>query len=172
MLTSIRLLVLDVDGVLTDGGIRIDDRGVETKRFSVRDGFAIAAARHAGIAVAVATGRSSPLVNLRMAELGVEPVLQGVRDKRAAVERIGGIVGVEPAGTACMGDDLVDLPALGYAGVAICPADAVAEVRERADLVTEACGGHGAVREAIEKIMKAQGTWDAVVERYGGEVRE
>jgi len=168
MLEAIELLVLDVDGVLTDGGVHVDDRGVESRRFSVRDGFGIAAARRSGLQVAVASGRASPLVRLRMAELGVAPVLQGVRDKRAALEQLCAGMDLDPARAAYMGDDLVDLPAMARAGAGMAPADAAPEVLARADWVAGARGGHGAVREAIEAILGARGLWQAVLERFGG----
>lgn len=164
---DIRLIVLDVDGVLTDGGIIVDDNGVESKRFHVRDGFAIRAAMRVGVQVAVVTGRASRVVALRMAELQVPHVLQGVKDKRIGLETVCQQAKVDPSEAAFMGDDLIDLPALLRCGYPMTVADAAKEVRDVARYTTHARGGHAAVREAIEHILKAQDKWDAVVESYG-----
>jgi len=164
---SISLLVFDVDGVLTDGAIQIDDRGVETKCFSVRDGFAIRAALRSGIKIGVLTGRSSPCVALRMNELGITLLMQGATNKAIGVETLCQQAGVELGDTGYMGDDIPDLPAMLRCGYKMAPADAASEVRAVADLVTTAPGGRGAVREAIEHLLKAQGKWEAVLEEFG-----
>jgi len=164
--SSIRLMLFDVDGVLTDGGIVLDDLGRESKRFHVRDGFAMRAAVNAGVQVGVVTGRESRVVTLRMAELKIDLLLQGVKDKAAGVAELCRRAGVEPGAAAFVGDDLIDLPAMRVCGYAIAVADAVAEARQIADFVTEARGGCGAGREAIEHVLRAQGKWDAVVARY------
>ncbi len=164
--TQVRFMVMDVDGVLTDGSIIIDDHGIEAKRFHVRDGFAIRQAQQVGLKVGVLTGRNTRAVNLRMAELGIEYVLQGVSDKAAGLEQLCRQAVVEPAQTAFLGDDLVDLPAMRRCGFPIAVADAVDEVRQVACFVTAARGGRGAVREAIEHVLGAKGLWRQIVDRF------
>jgi 3-deoxy-D-manno-octulosonate 8-phosphate phosphatase (KDO 8-P phosphatase) len=164
---DIKLIVFDVDGVLTDGGIYVDDRGTESKRFHVRDGFAIRAAMSLGLRIGVLTGRSTPAVALRMAELGVNLLIQGAHDKATAFETLCQQAGVETLEAAYVGDDLIDLPAMLRCGYPIAVADAVEDVRAEARYVTTYSGGAGAGREAIEHILRAQGRWDEVVERYG-----
>lgn len=160
------LLILDVDGVLTEGSIIMDDHGVQSKRFHVRDGFAIREAMRVGLSVGILTGRASRVVTLRAAELRVDLLLQGCGDKRIGLETLCQQAGVEPEQTAYLGDDLVDAPAMLRCGYPMAVADAAAEVREIAKFVTLTPGGHGAVREAIEHLLKAQNKWDAVVERF------
>jgi 3-deoxy-D-manno-octulosonate 8-phosphate phosphatase (KDO 8-P phosphatase) len=155
----IRLLVVDVDGVLTDGGLDYGAAGEETKRFFVQDGLALVAARRAGLAVAVISGRASAAVTRRMTELGVSEVHQGVQDKAAAVESVMGRLGLRAAEVAVMGDDLPDLPLMKQAGLALAPANAVAEVRRAADWVARRAGGAGAVRDAVEMLLKARKGW-------------
>ena len=162
----IDLLVLDVDGVLTDGGILVDDRGVETKQFHVRDGSAIVAWRKLGKRVAILSGRSAPLVDRRAAELGIAPVVQGATRKGEAFRAILADLGVEARRACFVGDDLADLPPLLHAGLAACPADAAPEVRQVAHLVAAAPGGRGAVREIIEVLLNHQSLWDRVVARH------
>jgi 3-deoxy-D-manno-octulosonate 8-phosphate phosphatase (KDO 8-P phosphatase) len=155
----IRLLVLDVDGVLTDGGLDYGAAGEETKRFFVQDGLALVAARRAGLAVAVISGRASAAVTRRMTELGVTEVHQAVQDKAAAVESMMGRLGLRAAEVAVMGDDLPDLPLMKQAGLALAPANAVTEVRRAADWVARRAGGAGAVRDAVEMLLKARKGW-------------
>ena len=156
---KIRLLVLDVDGVLSDGLIHIDGRGVETKTFHTRDGAGIAIWRMLGHEVAIITGRSSMTVQHRADELGIRHVFQGVRDKMKALGTLLGELGLAASEAAAMGDDLPDLPMLRLAGYPIAVADAAREVREMAAFVTLRPGGRGAVREAIEHLLKAQERW-------------
>lgn len=158
-LASIRLLVLDVDGVLTDGVIAIDDLGVETKHFFVRDGSAIALWRKTGRRVAILSGRKAACVDRRAAELGISPVVQGAASKVEPFLAIVREVGVAIEQTCYMGDDWADLEILSLAGLglAACPADAASEVREVAHVVASSPGGRGAVREVIEAILKEQG---------------
>jgi len=163
----IRMIVFDVDGVLTDGSIQIDDRGIESKRFFVRDGFAIRAAMSLGIKIGVLTGRSSRSVTLRMAELGIDLVQQGHIDKAIGLERLCQRTQIDPGEIAYVGDDLIDLPAMLRCGYPIAVADAVAEVRNEARYITHARGGRGAARDAIEHILKSQGRWEELIERYG-----
>jgi 3-deoxy-D-manno-octulosonate 8-phosphate phosphatase (KDO 8-P phosphatase) len=155
----IRLLVLDVDGVLTDGRLHYGAAGEEVKIFDVRDGLAMVAGQKAGLAFAVISGRASRAVSRRMAELGVREVHQGVADKAAVLAAVRARLGVAPAQVAAMGDDLTDLPLMAGAGLALAPKDAVGEVRRAAHWVARRPGGRGAVREAVEMLLKARGAW-------------
>ena len=165
----ITALVLDVDGVLTDGGIVYGDDGVELKQFHVRDGSGLVIWRRAGKRAAVISGRRSRVVEVRAAELGVAPVLQGVADKLAAYRQLLAETGLRPEEVCFVGDDLPDLPVLRSCGLAAAVADACAEVRADAHYVTRAPGGRGAVREVIELVLRCQGQWQGVVERYRNE---
>jgi 3-deoxy-D-manno-octulosonate 8-phosphate phosphatase (KDO 8-P phosphatase) len=162
----IRLLLLDVDGVLTDGSINYTDDGVELKRFHVRDGSGLKLWQLAGKRAAIISGRTSRAVEVRAMELGVSPVIQGQSDKVAAFARVLAEVGVTADEVAAIGDDLPDLPLIGSAGLGIAVADACEELRAAADYTTQACGGHGAVREAVEWMLKLTGAWDGLVARY------
>jgi 3-deoxy-D-manno-octulosonate 8-phosphate phosphatase (KDO 8-P phosphatase) len=159
----IELLLVDVDGVLTDGVIAIDDHGVETKHFHVRDGSALSLWRKAGKRAAILSGRSSPAVDRRAAELGIAPVIQGAASKGEPFRRLLAEMGLDPRQVCYVGDDLPDLPVLLAAGLAACPADAAPEVREVSHLVARSPGGRGAIREVVEIILKHQGAWDALV---------
>ncbi|GIW89261.1 MAG: haloacid dehalogenase [Isosphaeraceae bacterium] len=163
---EITLLVLDVDGVMTDGAILLDDHGVEGRHFYVRDGIAMNLWRRAGHRAAILSGRSAPVVTRRAAELRIHPVLQGVSDKAAAFRTILSQLSVSPEHACFMGDDLVDLPALRLAGLSACPADAVAEVRQAVDLVVDSPGGRGAVRDLVEWILRQQGRFEAAAADY------
>lgn len=162
----IELLVVDVDGVLTDGVIAIDDRGVETKHFHVRDGSALNLWRKAGKRVAILSGRWSPAVKHRAAELGIDRVILGASDKSTPFRSLIGELGVDATQVCYVGDDIPDLPVLAAVGLAACPADAAPEVRAAAHLVTQAPGGRGAVREIVELILKSQGAWDELLGRF------
>jgi 3-deoxy-D-manno-octulosonate 8-phosphate phosphatase (KDO 8-P phosphatase) len=155
----IELLVLDVDGVITDGSLLVDPTGQEWKRFHVHDGLAMVAARRAGLPVAVVSGRASPAVARRMAELGVNELHQGVADKVPVVRAIIARLGLLPAQVAAMGDDLPDLPVMEMVGLRLAPANAVQEVRRAAHWVSRRGGGEGAVREAIEMLLRARRAW-------------
>ncbi|MFI5373373.1 MAG: KdsC family phosphatase [Candidatus Rokuibacteriota bacterium] len=155
----IRLLILDVDGVLTDGGLLYGASGEETKRFHVHDGLALVAARKAGLQVAVLSSRASAAVTRRMTELGVSEVHQGVMDKASALAALCERLGVPISAVAMMGDDLPDLAAMGRVGLALAPANAVAEVKRVAHWVARRRGGDGAVREAVEMLLKARRAW-------------
>lgn len=159
----IRLLVLDVDGVLTDGRIWLDPGGGETKTFHVRDGHGLVLAQRAGVGVALVSGRRSRVVDLRAKELGIRDVHQGCREKAAALANLRRKWKAAPEEVAVMGDDLVDLPLFREAGLALAVSDAPAEVRRRADWVSRSPGGQGAVREAVEMILKARGSWNGIV---------
>lgn len=155
----IRLLILDVDGVLTDGGLLYGASGEETKRFHVHDGLALVAARKAGLQVAVLSSRASAAVTRRMTELGVSEVHQGVGDKASVLVALCERLGVPTSAVAMMGDDLPDLAAMGRVGLALAPANAVAEVKRAAHWVARRRGGDGAVREAVEMLLKARRAW-------------
>ncbi|MCK4873184.1 MAG: HAD hydrolase family protein [Phycisphaerales bacterium] len=166
---KVRLLTLDVDGVLTDGSILIDDLGREAKRFHVRDGAGIRMWIKTGRQVAIITGRRGMAVTHRAAELGIALVYQGRLDKAAVLREIAEKTGIEPEATAHVGDDLPDLPVMRMVGYPIAVGDAVDAVRNAAAHVTERPGGHGAVREAIEHLLGAAGELDAIAARYGAE---
>ena len=152
----VRLLVLDVDGVLTDGRLHITADGEETKVFHVRDGSGIVAVQRAGIQVAIISGRASAAVTRRAAELGIQHVRQGIGDKGAALEQLLHELQLAPERLACVGDDTPDLPMLERASLAIVVADAHASVRPAAHWITTAAGGHGAVREVCDLLLHAQ----------------
>lgn len=164
----IRLLVLDVDGVLTDGSIVYTDAGEQIKSFHVRDGHGLRLVQQAGLEVALITGRQSAALTHRAENLGLQQVFQGVRDKVAVLQSLQATLGISSLETAVMGDDLVDLAMMQQAGLAVAVADATPEVRARAHLVTSASGGRGAVRELCELILKAKGLWDDLLRRYLG----
>jgi 3-deoxy-D-manno-octulosonate 8-phosphate phosphatase (KDO 8-P phosphatase) len=163
---EIRLLLTDVDGVLTDGGVVLDNQGVETKCFNIRDGLAIRLWQHAGGQSGIVTGRSSQVVKLRSTELEMDVVRQGVKDKLPEVQAIAIALKLRPDQIAYIGDDLPDIPTIRYAGLGIAVADAPEEVREAADYVTSVPGGRGAVREVVELLLKNTGRWDSVIRRY------
>jgi 3-deoxy-D-manno-octulosonate 8-phosphate phosphatase (KDO 8-P phosphatase) len=169
---AIELLVLDVDGVLTDGVIAIDDHGVETKHFFVRDGSALALWRKAGKRVAILSGRRAACVDRRAAELGIAPVVQGVARKAEPFQTLVRDCGLELGQTCYMGDDLPDIPVFRLAGLAASPADAVPAVRRAAHFVTTAPGGRGAVREVVETILGHQSAWDGLVAAVSEEAQE
>ena len=162
----IELLLVDVDGVLTEGVIALDDNGIETKHFHVRDGSAIAAWRRCGKRVAILSGRWAPAVDRRAAELGIAPVIQGAADKGPAFRALIRELGLDARQVCYVGDDLPDLPVLAAVGLAACPADAAEEVRAIAHFVTNAPGGKGAVREVVETVLKVQGVWPDLIARY------
>jgi len=162
----IKLVAFDIDGVMTDGGLHYTDDGGELKTFNVQDGLGLKMMQRAGIELAIVTGRTSGVVAARAADLGIEHVYQGVADKRAAVGGLLDKLGLDWPDCAFMGDDLIDLPAMTRCGLAIAPANARPIVKARAHTVTDAGGGHGAVREAIELILSAQGKLDAAFAPY------
>jgi 3-deoxy-D-manno-octulosonate 8-phosphate phosphatase (KDO 8-P phosphatase) len=153
---DIRLLVLDVDGVLTDGRLYFTARGEEMKCFHVRDGAGVVQAIRAGLQIAVISGRQSKAVERRAAELGVTWVRQGVHDKLAAARELLDILALGPQAVACMGDDTPDLPLFEIARLAVAPADAHPAVKSQAHFVTQAAGGQGAVREVCDLILESQ----------------
>lgn len=165
----IKLVLFDVDGVLTDGTVIIHADGSDSKTFDIKDGLAIVWAQRAGLTVGFLSARTSASTLHRAAQLGVTLVHQGVASKLETYEQIVGDVCDDDANVAYMGDDIVDLAVLGRAGLSAAPADAVADVRKRVDWVSSAKGGAGAVRELIELILRAQGRWDALVAAYADE---
>jgi len=163
---ALRLLLFDVDGVLTDGTVEISSDGPESKRFGIRDGLALKWAQREGFEIGLVSGRASEATTRRAAELGIRIVVQGVGDKRVAFDEVLRAAGVVPEHAAFMGDDLVDLPAMAAAGVSAAPADAVSEVLASVDWISRHPGGRGAVREFIEFVLKAQGRWTSVLDGY------
>lgn len=159
---AIQLLVLDVDGVLTEGSVTYQAMGstiLEEKRFHVRDGSGLVTWHKRGRHSAIITGRSSPIVEKRASELGIGQVIQGSRDKRVSLEQILSHYGIDTGQVACVGDDTPDLPMLQFCELAVAVADACSEVLNVAHYVTQAPGGRGAVREVIERILRCQGQW-------------
>ncbi len=165
---SIELLLSDVDGVLTDGGVIFNNQGIELKEFHIRDGLGIKLWQRVGHRFGIVTGRASHIVKLRAAELAIDLVRQGVEDKWSVVQQMLLELKLAPDQVAFVGDDLPDLPVVGRVGLGIAVADAVEELRQTAHYTTQLSGGRGAVREAIEVILKAQGRWPALIQRYGG----
>jgi 3-deoxy-D-manno-octulosonate 8-phosphate phosphatase (KDO 8-P phosphatase) len=163
---KVKLLILDVDGVLTDGRIVMDDAGLESKAFDVKDGHGLKILMRFGIDVVLLTGRRSQVVEYRAADLGITEVHQEVRNKAEAFAEILKRRGLISEEVACVGDDVVDIPLLKRAGFSVAVADAVPEVRRIVDYVTRQGGGRGAVREVCEVILKAQNRWTDVSARY------
>ncbi len=163
---KIKLLICDVDGVLTDGGITLDANGVETKRFDVKDGHGLKLLQRVGIQVALLTGRTSQVVSYRAKELHITEVIQGAKNKKKAYHVLKERTGCQDEHIAYVGDDVVDIPVLRKVGVAIAVGDAVDEVKAIAHYVTSRTGGHGAIREIVQLILKTQNLWERVLERY------
>jgi 3-deoxy-D-manno-octulosonate 8-phosphate phosphatase (KDO 8-P phosphatase) len=163
---KLKLLILDVDGVLTDGKLFFDNQGNEYKSFHARDGHGIKLLRQSGVEVAVISGRKSNSVALRMKNLGIEHVYQGHENKRDAFNEIIEKLGITPEQAAHVGDDLLDLPIMIRVGLAIAVADANFAVKQHADWCTTLSGGQGAVREVCDFIMQAQGHFDEVLNTY------
>ncbi|MGZ5224956.1 MAG: KdsC family phosphatase [Burkholderiales bacterium] len=157
----VKLAIFDVDGILTDGGLYYSDSGEETKVFDVRDGHGMKMLQTSGVALAIITSRQSRCVTRRAENLGIDLVFQGVENKLSAFHALTARLGVEPSACAYMGDDWVDLPVLTRCGLALSVPEAPAVVRQRVHYVTHASGGRGAVREACELMMQAQGTFDS-----------
>jgi 3-deoxy-D-manno-octulosonate 8-phosphate phosphatase (KDO 8-P phosphatase) len=167
----VRLLLFDVDGVLTDGTILVHADGTESKRFHVRDGTAIVWAHRAGLRTGLLSGRNSVATAQRAAQLGISVVRQDALAKEEAYVEILAEHELTDAEVAYMGDDLLDLPVLVRVGLSAAPADAVDDVRARVDWVSRARGGHGAVREFVQMVLGAQGRWQPILEGYAGEDR-
>lgn len=163
---NIKLLVLDVDGVLTNGQIFFDGHGEALKVFHTQDGLGIAAAGQVGLKTAIITGRISDMVRVRAAELKIDDLYQGAKDKVSALKEIVKKRNLTLQQVAYVGDDLNDLPALAIVGMPCAVANAVSEVKDCAKYIAAHDGGQGAVREIIEVILTAQGKWDQVLSRY------
>ncbi len=164
---AIELILSDVDGVLTDGGLIFDNEGIETKKFYVRDGMGIALWRQAGFRFGILTSRTSHIVQLRAAELGIDIVRQGFRDKLPAAREIAASLKLNLNQVCYVGDDLPDLPVLKSVGLAVTVADAADEAKQAAHMITTQVGGKGAIRETIEQILKAKKRWEDIVARFG-----
>ena len=174
--SKIKLLALDVDGVLTDGSLNIGAEGELFKAFNARDGLGLSCLLRSGVRVAIITGRKSAIIHRRAEELGITELYEGIKDKRKILADLAAAGGLGQEEIAYMGDDLNDLPALLYvglacapadaAGLACAPADAAPEVISASSFVAANNGGRGAVREAAELILKAQGKWNEIVNAY------
>jgi 3-deoxy-D-manno-octulosonate 8-phosphate phosphatase (KDO 8-P phosphatase) len=165
-MTGIKLLLFDVDGVLTDGSIIVHGDGSESKEFNIRDGAGIVWAQRAGLAIGLLSARLADATAVRATQLGITIVVQGAANKLLGYERILEDSGLTDDQVGYMGDDLQDLPVLRRAGFSAAPADAAPEVRAAVQWVSSSGGGHGAVRECIEHVLRAQGTWRTAVADY------
>ena len=163
---KVRILILDVDGVLTDGKIIMDYQGRELKAYDVRDGHGIKLLLRAGIEVAMVTGRKSSVVEKRAEDLGVKRVRQGVYNKIEAYMEIAQEVGIKDEEVCFVGDDLIDIPLLKRVGLPIVVADGLDEAKEFALYITRSSGGRGAVREVCELLLQAHGKWEEILRRY------
>ncbi len=160
---NIKLLILDVDGVLTDGGITLDGEGNELKTFYVRDGHGIKMLAAAGVQIAIITGRYSKVVEIRAHELGIKEVYQRCHIKSVAYEHLLQKLGISDRETAYIGDDIIDIPILRRTGLSVAVADATEETKAESALITKNKGGRGSVREICELILKAKGKWKALM---------
>jgi 3-deoxy-D-manno-octulosonate 8-phosphate phosphatase (KDO 8-P phosphatase) len=163
---AVRMIVFDVDGVLTDGSLFYDNQGEEYKAFNSRDGHGIKMLRASGVDIGIITGRTSQIVLHRARNLGIEHIHQGAEDKLVALQRLLNETGFSSQQIAYMGDDVVDLPVINRCGLAITVPDAPDEVKARSHIITVASAGRGAAREACELIMRAQGNWAAQMALY------
>ena len=162
----LKLVAMDVDGVLTNGTVTYDSSGLEHKSFCIKDGLGIKLLQKAGLRVALITGRSSAMVERRAAELGITDLIQGREDKLTALQEMVALMGCTLEDAAYMGDDLPDLAAIKGAAYGACPADAVGPVRDAADFIATTQGGQGAVREWAETLLRARGEWETLVKTY------
>jgi 3-deoxy-D-manno-octulosonate 8-phosphate phosphatase (KDO 8-P phosphatase) len=165
-LARIKLLILDVDGVMTDGRIIYDANGTESKFFNVKDGHGIKMVQRAGIQVAIISGRKSLVVELRARELAIDTVYQGALDKLVPFQEILATQGLDASQVAFMGDDVIDLPILRRVGFSAAPCDAVDEVLAAVHFTARNRGGWGAVRELCDLLLKGAGRWDEITARY------
>ncbi len=163
---NIRLVLLDVDGVLTDGRLLIGEDGTESKAFNTRDGHGIKMLQQTGIEVGIITGRTSGSVKRRAADLRVKHLYQGREDKLSVLKELLAKLALQPTQAAFVGDDVIDLPTMLQVGLAVAVNDAHELVKEHAHWVTPSAGGHGAVREVCEMIMRAQGTYATTIQSY------
>ena len=165
-LKGVKMLILDVDGVMTDGRIIMDDEGHQLKNFNVRDGHGLKIIQRYGIKIAILTGRKSEVVNHRAHDLEIKEVYQGALNKKEVFQKILLKHNLEASAVAFMGDDIIDIPVLRQVGFSAAVADAVDVVKKNVDYVTKHKGGHGAVRELCEMILQAQGKWPEIAEKY------
>ena len=165
-MVGIKLLLFDVDGVLTDGTIIVHADGSESKHFNIRDGAGMVWAQRAGLTIGLLSARTADATTMRAAQLGITIVSQGGADKLAGYEKILAAQGLSDAQVGYMGDDLQDLPVLRRAGFSAAPADAAPEVRAAVQWVSASGGGRGAARECIEHVLRAQGNWRAAVSGF------
>jgi 3-deoxy-D-manno-octulosonate 8-phosphate phosphatase (KDO 8-P phosphatase) len=165
-LKNIKLIILDVDGVLTDGKLLIGSNGNEYKSFNVKDGMGIGIARYAGIKFAIITGRVSEAVTIRAKELSIDYVYQGISDKQKILEELINKLNIHRENICFMGDDLNDYPIIKEVGLSYAPSDAVDYIKEAVTHVTTKSGGHGAVREMIELILREQFNYSSLIEGY------
>ena len=163
---KIKLLIVDVDGVLTDGGIYFDDNGVEQKKFDSQDGLGIKLLQLSGIEVAVITARSTKSAAHRLKGLGVEHYYHGILDKSIALEKLIKKLSIDPSESAYVGDDVIDLPVMTRVALPIAVANAQESVKDHALMVTEKSGGNGAVREVCNFLLKSQDKYDALVKSF------
>jgi 3-deoxy-D-manno-octulosonate 8-phosphate phosphatase (KDO 8-P phosphatase) len=163
---TIQLILSDVDGVMTDGGITFNNQGIESKRFHVHDGMGIRLWRKAGCRFGIITHRSSHIVKMRSAELGIDILRQGIDDKLTAMRGILDELRLTPTQVCYLGDDLPDLPVVQAVGLGVSVADGCEELRQAAHYVTAARGGFGAVRETVERILKAQARWEDLIQEF------
>lgn len=163
---KVKLLILDVDGVMTDGRIIIDSQGKELKFFDVKDGHGIKLFIRAGFDVVIITGRESNIVISRARELGIKDVYQGIHNKSDLLEHIIRGKGLNAEEVAYIGDDLTDIPVMRRVGFAVAVKDSVEEVKQFAHYITDKKGGRGAIREVVELILKSQEKWDDIIKKY------
>lgn len=164
--SRIKLVIFDVDGVLTDGSLFLGDDGQEYKAFNSKDGFGMRLLQDSGIDIGIITGRESTLVRLRMEELGITQIMQGRREKGPALDEMMEITGLTLDQIAYVGDDVVDLPIMSRVGLSIAVQDARPVVKKHAHWITESVGGRGAGRDVCELILEAHGKWDDIIKRY------
>lgn len=162
----VRLMIFDVDGILTDGSLHYGLEGESLKTFNVHDGLGLKLLRQSGVATAIITARNSPIVSKRAADLAIDHVQQGVHDKKSAFEQLLTKTGVAADTTGFIGDDWIDLPVLSRVGFAASVANGHAEVQSRVHFITQAGGGRGAVRELCDFILRAQGNYEAALAPY------
>ena len=163
---GVRIILSDVDGVMTTGGISYDNQGVESKTFHVRDGMGIKLWQRSGHKFGVITARSSHIVKLRMDELNVDIVRQGAENKRDIANTIMSEMELQPEQVCYIGDDLTDMALISSVGLGVSVADGAEEVRKAADFVTKSAGGRGAIRELVEAILKSQNRWQELLQAY------
>ncbi len=164
---NIKLVILDVDGVMTDGHIIIDDNGVESRHFDIKDGMGVVVLMMSGVEVAIITSKKSVAVRHRAEELKIKRFYEGIKKKTEPYEEMLKDMGITDDQVCYVGDDLVDLSMMKRVGLPVAVADAVQDVKDRAEYVTQARGGRGAVREVAELILKTQGKWEAILAKVG-----